>query len=71
MFKKVFYYIVLEKFKLIKNDRNRSDGWKYAKLSGHKNEKDLFERINNRKEFREIIEKKLLLKSEILKSPQN
>ena len=68
MFKKVFYYIVLEKFKLIKNDRNRSDGWKYAKLSGHKNEKDLFERINNRKEFREIIEKKLLLKSEILKA---
>ena len=68
MFKKVFYYIVLEKFKLIKNDRNRSEGWKYAKLSGHKNEKDLSERINNRKEFREIIEKKLLLKSEILKA---
>ena len=68
MFKNLYCYIVWVKFKLITNNRNRSDGWKYAKLSGHQNEKDLSELINNNKEFKKIVKKRLSLESDISKA---
>ena len=52
---------------IIKN-RNRSQGWKYAKLSGHQNEKDLSETINNNTEFRKTVKNKLSLASDISKA---
>ena len=45
--------------------RNRSEGWKHAKISGHANEKDITNKINNNNIFRENLEKKLNLKSSI------
>lgn len=36
-------------------DRNRSEGWKYAKDTGHKNEKLVVENINNIPEFKKIL----------------
>jgi hypothetical protein len=45
--------------------RNRSEGWKHAKISGHANENDITNKINNNNIFRENLEKKLNLKSSI------
>ena len=45
--------------------RNRSEGWKHAKISGHANENDITNKINNNNTFRENLEKKLNLKSSI------
>lgn len=45
--------------------RNRSEGWKHAKISGHANENDITNKINNNDIFRENLEKKLDLKSSI------
>jgi hypothetical protein len=47
------------------NSRNRSEGWKHAKISGHSNETDIKKNINNSKKFRENLEKKLKLNSKI------
>jgi len=45
--------------------RNRSEGWKHAKISGHANENDITNKINNNNIFRKNLEKKLNLKSSI------
>jgi hypothetical protein len=45
--------------------RNRAEGWKHAKISGHANENDITNKINNNNIFRENLEKKLNLKSSI------
>ena len=45
--------------------RNRSEGWKHAKISGHANENDITNKINNNNIFKENLEKKLNLKSSI------
>ena len=45
--------------------RNRSEGWRHAKISGHSNETDITKKINNSKKFRENFEKKLKLNSKI------
>ena len=45
--------------------RNRSEGWKHAKISGHVNENDITNKINNNNIYRENLEKKLNLKSSI------
>jgi hypothetical protein len=47
------------------NSRNRSEGWKYAKISGHQNESNITKKINSDKLFRENLEKRIILKSEI------
>ena len=38
------------------NQRNRSSGWKYAKLSGHTNEENIRNQINDNKDFRKELE---------------
>ncbi len=43
------------------NSRNRSEGWKHAKISGHTNESDITSKINKNKLYRENLEKKLNL----------
>ena len=45
------------------NQRNRSSGWKHAKLSGHTNEENIRDQINNNKEFREELE--IILQADI------
>ena len=47
------------------NSRNRSEGWKHAKISGHTNESDITSKINKNKLYRENLEKKLNLDSDI------
>jgi len=47
------------------NSRNRSEGWKHAKISGHLNESDITKKINNDKLYRENLEKKLILNFKI------
>ena len=47
------------------NSRNRSEGWKHAKISGHTNESDITNKINKNKLYRENLEKKLNLDSDI------
>ena len=48
------------------NKRNRSEGWTFAKLSGHKNENRLSELINNNDIYRNHLKKRLGLIEEIL-----
>ena len=36
----------------MKDERNRSQGWQYAKLSGHQNEENIKDRLENDKEYR-------------------
>ena len=45
------------------NQRNRSSGWKYAKLSGHTNEENIRNHINDNKDFRKELE--ILLQANI------
>ena len=45
------------------NQRNRSSGWKYAKLSGHTNEENIRNQINDNKDFRKELE--ILLQANI------
>ena len=47
------------------NSRNRSEGWKHAKISGHSNESDITKKLITMKLFRENLEKKLNLNSKI------
>ena len=47
------------------NSRNRSEGWKHAKISGHTNESDITNKINKNNLYRENLEKKLNLDSDI------
>ena len=47
------------------NSRNRSEGWKHAKITGHTNESDITSKINKNKLYRENLEKKLNLDSDI------
>ena len=47
------------------NSRNRSQGWKHAKISGHSNEIIIAKKINNNKFFRENLEKKFNFNSKI------
>ena len=47
------------------NSRNRSEGWKHAKISGHSNESGITNKINKDKLYREKLEKKLNLDSSI------
>ena len=47
------------------NSRNRSQGWKHAKISGHSNEIIIAKKINNNKFFRENLEKKCNFNSKI------
>ena len=47
------------------NSRNRSEGWKHAKISGHTNESDITSKINKNKLYRENLEKKLNFDSDI------
>ena len=47
------------------NSRNRSEGWKHAKISGHTNESDITSKINKKRLYRENLEKKLNLDSDI------
>jgi hypothetical protein len=48
------------------NKRNRSEGWSFAKLSGHKNETRLAELINKNPTYRKHLQKRLGLTEEIL-----
>ena len=45
------------------NRRNRSSGWKHAKLSGHKNEENIRDQLNNNKDFRKELE--IILQADI------
>ena len=47
------------------NSRNRSEGWRHAKISGHTNESDIASKINKDKLYRENLEKKLSLDTDI------
>lgn len=47
------------------NSRNRSQGWKHAKISGHSNESSITNKINKDKLYREKLEKNLNLDSNI------
>ena len=47
------------------NSRNRSEGWKHAKISGHTNESVITSKINKNKLYKENLEKKLNLDSDI------
>jgi len=47
------------------NSRNRSEGWRHAKISGHSNESGITNLINKDKLYREELEKKLNLDSNI------
>ena len=47
------------------NSRNRSEGWRHAKISGHTNESDIASKINKDKLYRENLEKKLNLDTDI------
>ena len=50
------------------NLRNRSEGWKHAKISGHSNESDITNKINKDKLYREKLDKiKFRLKYKISK----
>ena len=46
--------------------RNRSEGWTFAKLSGHKNETRLAKLINKNAEYRNQLQKRLNIKEEII-----
>ena len=52
-------------YKINMNSRNRSEGWKHAKISGHSNESDIANKIIKDKSYREKLEKKLNLDSSI------
>lgn len=39
--------------------RNRADGWRHAKLSGHSNEKIIADKINSDRAFRERLERRI------------
>jgi hypothetical protein len=45
---------------MVVSNRNRSEGWRHAKLDGHANEKQFAESLINNKEFVSIIEKQLM-----------
>lgn len=45
------------------NQRNRSSGWKHAKLSGHTNEENIRDQLNNNKDFRKELE--IILQADI------
>ncbi len=45
--------------------RNRSEGWKHAKLTGHSNEESIAKKIKNEIKFKENFEKKLNLNIKI------
>jgi hypothetical protein len=47
------------------NSRNRSEGWKHAKISGHTNESVITSKINNNKLYQENLKKRLNLDSDI------
>lgn len=55
-----------KKIRKISKQRNRAEGWTFAKLSGHQNETKLAELINKNSAYRKELQKKLGLKEEIL-----
>ena len=47
------------------SERNRAEGWKHAKLSGHSNETIITDKINSDNAFKDALAKRLNIKSSL------